>query len=94
MRRYELLRTLHERGLNKFNIYRLTEYRMPQRFPVFLRGENDHKGSRTPLLPTPEKLNGAINTIFMAGQSRENKVVTEFCDTSDAKGIFRKYQRT
>lgn len=91
MRRYELLRSLHEHGLNKFNIYRLTEYRKPQHFPVFIRGENDHYGNITPLLQTPEELNDAINKIFEDGQNRENKVITEFCDTSDAKGIFRKY---
>lgn len=91
MRRYELLRSLYEHGSNKFNIYRLTEYRKPQRFPVFIRGENDHHGSLTPLLQTPEELNAAINKIFEDGQNRENKVITEFCDTSDAKGIFRKY---
>lgn len=91
MRRYELLRSLHEHSLNKFNIYRLTECRKPQRFPVFIRGENDHFGSLTPLLQTTEELDDAIYKIFKNGQNRENKVITEFCDTSDAKGIFRKY---
>lgn len=91
MRRYELLRSLHEYGSNKFNIYRLTECRKPQRFPVFIRGENDHAGNLTPLLQTPEELNTALTKIFEDGQSWENKVITEFCDTSDAKGIYRKY---
>src|SRR6266496_6263258 len=47
MRRYELLRTLYKKGLNAYNIYRLSECRTPKRFPVFLRGENDHGGSLT-----------------------------------------------
>jgi hypothetical protein len=91
MRRYELLRTLYERGWNQFNVYRLTECRQPERFPVFLRGENDHKGSRTPLLQTPEELNLAIAQLSRKGKSRENQLITEFCDTSDKKGVFRKY---
>lgn len=91
MRRYELLRTLYERGSNKSNIYRITECRTPQRFPVFIRGENDHAGSISPLLQTPEELEDAIHKIVNKGHSRENKVITEFCDTSDEKGIFRKY---
>lgn len=91
MRRYELLRTLYERGSNKFNIYRITECRIPQRFPVFIRGENDHTGSISPLLQTPEELEDAIREIVNKGHSRENKVIIEFCDTSDEKGIFRKY---
>lgn len=91
MRRYELLRTLYEHGLNKANIYKLTECRMPQNFPVFIRGENDHDGSRTSLLVSSEELEKAIQEIFQTGKSRENKVITEFCDTSDDQGIFRKY---
>jgi hypothetical protein len=91
MRRYELLRTLYERGINKFNIHRLTESRIPQRFPVFLRGENDHAGSLTSLLKTPEELESASQEIINSSQNRDNKVIVEFCDTSDQKGIFRKY---
>lgn len=91
LRRYELLRVLYERGDNTFNIYRLTEQRMPQRFPVFIRGENDHCGNLTPLLHTQEELTAAISGLWSQGKSRENKVVVEFCDTADVSGIFRKY---
>lgn len=88
LRRYGLLRTLYERGINAFNIYRLNEGRMPDRFPVFLRGENDHLGSLSPLLDTPESLDAAIEKI---GPRRDDKVIVEFCDTSDGTGMFRKY---
>lgn len=91
LRRYELLRTLYERGSNTFNIYRLTEQRTPQRFPVFIRGEHDHKGNLTPLLHTQEELAAAISKLWSQGQSRENKVIVEFCNTADASGMFRKY---
>jgi hypothetical protein len=91
MRRYELLRTLYERGLNRFNIYHLTELRTPLSFPVFIRGENDHGGSLTPLLHTREELEAAINALDQEGKSRHDKVIVEFCDTSDANRIFRKY---
>lgn len=90
MRRYELLRTLHDQGLNSFNIYRLTELSRPRLFPVFIRGENDHLGSLTPLLYTPEDLEAAIEDLDRQGKSRDDKVIIEFCDTSEA-GIFRKY---
>lgn len=91
MRRYELLRTLYECNYNKYNIYRLTDSQMPKRFPVFLRGENDHLGSLTPLLQTPEDLAVAIDGVSRGRQDNGNKVIIEFCDTSDANGIFRKY---
>ena len=47
MRRYELLRTLFERGDSSFNVYRLTECRQPQRWPVFIREENEHTHNMT-----------------------------------------------
>ena len=89
-RRYGLLRTLHEKGFNNYNIYRLTECRIPKKFPVFLRSENDHKGPLTPLLKTPGALSSAIEEISREN-SLEDKVMIEFCNTTDLNGIFRKY---
>jgi hypothetical protein len=91
MRRYEILRTLYERGSNRFNVYRATESRLPERFPVFLRRENDHDGSRTPLLDSPAELRAALDALDRDGVSREDALITEFCDTRDARGLYRKY---
>ncbi len=91
MRRYELLRTLHQQGFNKFNIYALTELQTPQSFPVFIRGENDHGGNLTPLLHTPEELEAAIHDLDQQGKSKNDKVIVEYCDTSSQDGTFRKY---
>lgn len=91
MRRYELLRMLYEEGSNRFNIYRLTERRKPDHFPVFIRGENDHAGSLTPLLHTQTELDAAISDLGRRGCTRHNKVVIEFCNTADTSGTFRKY---
>ncbi len=90
-RRYELLRTLYLKGQNQFNVYRLTEYRQPEKFPVFIRGENDHRGNRTSLINTPAELDQAIHQLSETGQSLENKIITEFCSTADKEGVFRKY---
>ncbi len=91
MRRYELLRTLYERGDNAFNAYRLVECRRPQRWPVFIREEHHHTKSLTPLLHTPEELKAAVAEISARGMTREDKLVVEFCDTRDDKGVFYKY---
>jgi len=91
MRRYQLLRTLYERGINQFNVYRLTELAQPKRFPVFLRTENDHGGNQTPLLKSLDELDDAIAMFKQQGKSLEDKIITEFCDTSDRSGVFRKY---
>lgn len=91
MKRYELLRSLNARCLNAFNVYRLTEARSPKRFPVFLREENEHSGGLTDLLHTQDELTQAVDSVLAAGLRREECLIVEFCDTSDAQGTFRKY---
>lgn len=91
MCRYELLKTLYNQGENQFNIYRLTEDISAVQFPVFVRGENDHKGNQTSLLETQTELDQAIAAIVNQGESRQDKVIIEFCDTRDDQGIFKKY---
>jgi hypothetical protein len=91
MRRYQLLRTLRERGLNKFNVYRLEERIVPERFPVFIRGENDHFGNLTGLLHTPRELSAAIQELARQGKRIDDKIVVEFINTSDNRDIYRKY---
>ncbi len=91
MRRYELLRTLFERGDNSFNAYRLVDCRQPRRWPVFIRREHAHSKNLTGLLHTPEELEAAVADILARGDSREDKLIVEFCDTRDDQGLFYKY---
>ena len=88
--RYELLRSLYEDGVNAFNVYRLTDLGTPKYFPVFLRRE-EHGGYISPLLATPAALTAETADLDRRGQSREDKLIIEFCDTADAQGIYRKY---
>ena len=90
LQRFELLRTLYKDGVNRFDVYQVTEQREPERFPVFMRRE-EHGGYVSPLLTTPAALAAAIDKLNHDGRSREDKLIVEFCDTSDAAGIFRKY---
>ena len=91
MRRYELLRTLYEKGINQFNVYRVVESRLPERYPVFIRNENDHRGNRTPLLNNEGELQAAITELERKGRSRESMLIVEFLDTADETGVYRKY---
>src|SRR5262249_25455022 len=91
MRRYELLRMLHRRGINRFNVYRARDAEMPQRFPVFLRRENDHHGSLTRLLRSPAELASALRWRRWFGPPLDELLITEFCDTADDCGVYRKY---
>ncbi len=91
MRRYELLRHLHAAGRNVFNTIRATEARLPARYPVFLRHEHDHDGAISGLLPDPAALEQALADLDRLGRSRDDVLIVEFCDTSDARGLYRKY---
>lgn len=90
-RRYELLRLLHEQGANAFDAQLATEARRPERFPVFVRDANEHRGNLTPLLHTQAELDAALAELDEQGRSREALLVVGFCDTADARGVYRKY---
>ena len=90
-RRYELLRSLKERGLNDFDAYRLTEGRQPRRYPVFLRSEADHGGPLSVILRSPEELAATVDTMLEAGHCRDDKLIIEYVSTADAEGIHHRY---
>jgi hypothetical protein len=90
-RRYELLRLLAREGVNDFGVYRASEHRDPQRWPVFLRSDNEHQGAASELLHTPAQLAQALAAREAAGRSRESTLIVEFRDTADAAGVYRKY---
>ena len=91
LRRYDLLRTLNEIGVNRFRAIRASESSERLRFPVFVRRQDEHTGSLTGLLRTREELRGALRYLRLRGHGSRNLLVVEFCDTADATGVFRKY---
>ena len=90
-RRYQLLRCLYEQGYNNFNVYRLTELRKPERFPVFIRGENDHYGAETGLIFNQQQLDSEIDTLITTGKTLESRIVVEVCAEHDSHGLYKKY---
>ncbi len=90
MNRRALLRTLYSRGLNPFNIYAVTERRMPERYPVFIRNEFDHGKPLTDLLHTSEDLNAALAQLSARGHPEEGLLVTEYCAQPLEGDLFRK----
>ncbi|MDQ3439250.1 MAG: hypothetical protein M3478_02740, partial [Planctomycetota bacterium] len=88
LRRFELLRALHEAGRNPFNAYRIDGARVPCRFPVFLRDESRHDGPLTPLLHNHDELAAALSRL---PQSGAGLLAVEYCETGAADGLYRKY---
>ncbi|HET8625629.1 MAG TPA: hypothetical protein VFM14_18855 [Gemmatimonadales bacterium] len=91
LRRYELLRRLHDAGINRSDVYRVTEARVPRRWPVFVRREGDHRGALTALLRGPDELAAALAAMDQQAVSRDDAIICEFCESSDARGIYTKY---
>jgi hypothetical protein len=89
--RYELLRTLHAAGINDFNVYRLDEDQTPKRFPVFIRGENDHNGPETDLIHSEAQLRNEIDRLVGEGKSRHTRIIVEALPYADSQGIYHKY---
>jgi hypothetical protein len=93
--RYELLRALHARGINRFNVFRapaVLESTQPMRFPVFLRSEREHVGNVSDLLYDWNDVGKAVRKLVAGGEYPvEDLLIVEWCNTSDAAGVFRKY---
>jgi hypothetical protein len=88
--RFDLLRALPGNG---FRAWRATEPLDAVRLPAFVRAENAHAGSFTGLLRRREEIEPAIRRVLRRRWRlrREDLLVVEFLDTSDAGGTFRKY---
>ena len=92
LRRYELLKALHADGTNAFEAHRLNNGAPPPRkFPLFLRRESDHDGAISPLIHSAAEFERAVADCTAAGVPRGDLLAVEYCDTSDANGVFRKY---
>ena len=89
--RFDLLSLLHRQGINDYRVFRPDGVPPDLRFPAFLRFENDHLGSRTPLLQNWNELEESIVRAALGGARNEDLMVVEFCDTIGSDGLFRKY---
>ena len=89
--RFELLKLLHFRKINVFNVYRLDDDLSEMRYPVFLRKSDDHTGSQSDLINDSATLTLEINKIRNASTDLTDWMITEFCDVRDQNGIFKKY---
>ena len=61
--RVDLIRALNRAGVNEFTVYREHVSLDGCRFPVFLRGEHDHRGRRSGLLDDSYDVHTAIGKL-------------------------------
>jgi hypothetical protein len=103
LRRYALLRTLHETGINRHNVYRVSDVLASGppadvRFPVFVRDEYAHTGNRSELLHNWADVRAAVGKLVGTPRqyargvySLDNLLIVEWSDTSDAAGVYRRF---
>jgi hypothetical protein len=89
--RFSLLRTLHDRGLNRFDVWRVEDTPRPDRFPVFLRRESGHSGVISDLLHDAREVESAITHAIASGCPRRELILVEYAAEPSESGWFRKY---
>ena len=90
LRRYDLLRVLHERGVNPFQIYRAVPLPAEARFPVFLRSEHEHRVI-TSLLWSQQAIERELIRAYAHGLDLTALLLVEYQDVSDEEGMFHRY---
>ena len=89
--RLDLLRTLHEAGINDFNAYPLAEWRQAKRFPVFFRFARAHHKPLTDLIEDSATVKAVAERLLAEHGTGSDIIVVEFGNARDPDGRFRKY---
>jgi len=89
--RYELLRTLYRKGINPFDVYRAENRPKPKRFPVFVRGDQDHDMPYGGLLSSQSELDKHLDFLIESGTPLRGLIIVEFCAEPVCAGIWRKF---
>lgn len=90
LNRRALLRTLYMEGINDFNAYALTEKRLPEQYPVFLRREYDHRRPLSELLHNETELQAALAELREQGEPEDGILIIEYAAEPVEGNLFRK----
>jgi hypothetical protein len=90
LRRYDLLRLLHGRGINPFQVHRALPLPDRLRYPVFLRDEHDHY-VMSGLLRTRDEVEQALAFVQTHGHHPERLLIVEYEDVSSGLGVFHRH---
>ena len=90
LRRHPLLDRLWAEGINTFRAFRLDRVPEDARYPLFVRGEQDHDGSRSPLLEDRQALQ-AFAARHQDTLRGIRPLAIEYLPYQRADGLFVKY---
>jgi hypothetical protein len=88
--RFDMLRRLHDEGLNDFAVYRLGDWEQVRRYPVFIRFESSHKETVTGLIEDRAGLRAAVGALE-SDPGFDDLMIVEFGNAPGADGRYRKY---
>lgn len=86
--RFGLLDALWREGINAFRAYRADESPKPERFPVFIRREYDHRDDARDLIHSQVELDAALGKLRAGGVPLQGRLVIEYASTEAAPGIW------
>lgn len=86
--RQDIMRRLHEAGVNDFRMLPVDTPPDSFRYPVFLRRLDDHEGPKSQLIETPAALQQEIAALDPA--LRDRFAVTEYIDTRNDQGLHQR----
>jgi hypothetical protein len=89
--RFQLLEALRAENVNSYRVFRATDLKSLDTFPVFVRHMYDHSGPKTGLLTTRRDVVRALLALRLRGYRLRDLMIVEFCDTSIQDGLFRKF---
>jgi hypothetical protein len=89
--RAELLTVLHDRGLNPIRVYRADTLPRPERFPVFIRTEDDHETPEPTLYESQESLDEALARFRVSGMPLRGLLVIEKVDAPYSDTLWAKW---
>jgi hypothetical protein len=88
--RFELLRRLHQEGMNGFRAFGAWEDLSELRFPVFVRDRSRDGGIPT-LLHSIREVEAEVGWALVRGAALSELIIVEFLDTRCEDGLYRKY---
>lgn len=91
LERVALLQALHRARINNYGVWRIGDGILPDRYPVFIRSEDDCTGPETDLIPNEYALMQTIALLQERGKPLRGRIAVEYCAERHMDGYFRKY---
>lgn len=88
--RLTIMRRLSDAGINDFRVLTVTTPPEDLRYPVFIRGMQDHEGPRSTLINDPAELARAVAEL----PDPDGFAITEYIDARNAEGLHEKRSYT